>query len=209
MLGKGMWLNREKLVFLGTVACLTGVGSYSVVSEPGRSITGMHRMARPVPEKISISLETRFSGAPSGPNPFAPYVDRAPRISPKPPVNPPVGPKPPVVNKHPRPPKPPIPPKPPTPTPTVPRPTTPRPYEVPVNFKGVVGIGDSKLYVLLKTKNSLENRYLSEGDIWPETGLRVVRITRSSVLLQNDKGERFLMRDLYAKKPPPEDGTGP
>ncbi len=74
---------------------------------------------------------------------------------------------------------------------------------MPVNFKGIVGTDDGKLFVLLKVKQSGENRYLSEGDVWPETALSIKKITRTSVLLVNEKGERFLMRDLYGKKAKP------
>jgi len=211
MLTGTAWLNREKLIFMATFACLLAGGTYSLLSEPSRAITGRHKVNKPVPGKIEINLETRFQGAPSGANPFAAYVSPRPNLRPRPPITPPVGPEPPIVNRPPRPPKPPQPPKPPKPNPVSPpiKPTAPKPYEVPVNFKGVVSIGDGKLYVLLKTKDSRENRYLARGDIWPETGLNIVRITHGSVMLQNDKGERFLMRDLYAKKTRPGETPDP
>jgi outer membrane biosynthesis protein TonB len=201
MLAKSTWLNREKLIFFLTTVCLAGAAGYSVFSEPEQIVPGGHRMPQHVPQAIEINLDTRFESERYAANPFTPYRKPRPK-EPVKPVKPLPGPKPPEVHKPPKPPKPPRPPRPPTPAPKpAPRPTAPKPYEVPVNFKGVVGTGDGKLYVLLKTKDSLENRYLSEGDIWPETGLTIVRITHTSVLLQNQKGERFLMRDLYAKKP--------
>jgi len=72
-----------------------------------------------------------------------------------------------------------------------------------VDFRGILATDSGELFVLLKVKQSGENRRLVEGDIWPETGLRIVKITQTSVLLENDKGERFLMRDLYGRRTAP------
>ena len=76
-----------------------------------------------------------------------------------------------------------------------------------MEFRGIVATEQGDLYVLLKIKLSGENRRLVEGDIWPETGLRIVKITQASVLLENEKGERFLMRDLYGRKAASGDGS--
>jgi hypothetical protein len=75
-----------------------------------------------------------------------------------------------------------------------------------VDFRGIVATERGELYVLLKIKQTGENRRLVEGDIWPETGLRIVKITQASVLLENEKGERFLMRDLYGRKAAASEG---
>jgi len=89
--------------------------------------------------------------------------------------------------------------------PTVP--SAPKPYDVPVNFRAVVRSNDGRHFVVLETKSNFENRHLLEGDIWPETGLTIKKITLTTVLLENEKGERFLMQDLYSRKARP-DATG-
>jgi hypothetical protein len=205
------WLNREKLVFMACFCVLGLSGVYTYTSRPDFDDPGRHRVAHGAPDTEIVNLDALRPGelenalAGTRHNPFATYVSPVSVVHPKPPGPKPPRPKPP---KPPRPPKPPKPPRPPKPPPTrpvpTPTPTTPKPYEVPVNFKGVVGTDDGRLFVLLKTKNSSENRYLSEGDVWPETGLTIVRITRTNVLLQNEKGERFLMRDLYGRRARPE-----
>jgi len=194
MLTKGSWLNREKLLFMGAAVALAAAGVYAVRSEPSFPDPGQHRVKTGAPGELNVGLDSlarsedinRFLDGPR-PNPFSSYTDRL--VSrPTPPPKPP----------PPLPPPPPPPPRPPPPPPSNLKP--PKPYEVPVDFRGIVATERGDLYVLLKIKQSGENRRLVEGDIWPETGLRIVKITQASVLLENEKGERFLMRDLYGRK---------
>jgi hypothetical protein len=206
------WINREKTVFLGTFVALALAGSYALVSKPEFQDTGSQRVRQSAPGKMLVSLQVSRPGemaeylSGARPNPFAAYVP--PRIiahvPPEIPIRPPV--RPPRIDAPPPPPPigPPPTVKPPTPVSTTP--SAPKPYEVPVNFRAVVRTDDGRHFVVLETKKDFENRYLHEGDIWPETGLTIKKITLTSVLLENEKGERFLMRDLYTKKARP-DGT--
>lgn len=78
---------------------------------------------------------------------------------------------------------------------------------MPVYFKGVVRAQGGECQVLIKDKETGEYRRLAAGDMWPEHNLRILKITMQSVLLENEKGERFLMRDV--DKPPAEDDNAP
>ena len=198
MLSKGSWLNRERLLFMGVAVALAAAGVYAVRSEPSFSDPGKHRVKTGAPGELNVGLDSlarsedvnRFLEGPR-PNPFSSYLGSTALVPPPP-----------------KPPRPPLPPPPPPPPPVRPPVTTaPKPYEVPVDFRGIVATEQGDLYVLLKIKLSGENRRLVEGDIWPETGLRIVKITQASVLLENEKGERFLMRDLYGRKAASGDGA--
>ena len=196
MFAGSVWLNRERLVFLITAVALAATGAFFLESRPGFRPAGEHLVERRLPRKLNFDpadfakpkeIDTRGPRA----NPFSRYVDQSVMV----PVGP--GPLPPPI-KPPPPPKPPKPPKPPDTAPA------PKPYQVPVDFRGILAADSGELFVLLKVKQTGENRRLVEGDIWPETGLRIVKITTVSVLLENDKGERYLMRDLYTRKGTPE-----
>lgn len=192
-----MWLNRERALFLAALAALAGAVAYAVRSAPDFPPAGAQRALRRAPPEMNPGIDrlarsediARFLAG-ERPNPFAHWQE--PRSAP-PPRDPPRGPVTVVRRPH-------IP-RPPRPRPVRPvTPPAPKPYEVPVNFKGFMGAPDGSWYALLKVKTTGENRRLAEGDIWPETGLRIVKITQNSVLLENEKGERFLMRDPYGRK---------
>jgi hypothetical protein len=200
MLAKGSWLNREKLAFLASAAALAGAVVYAIYSHPEVRDPGEHRVSRTAPPELNVGLDqlARTEGidqflAGARPNPFTYYTDSF--VSRPPPD---------VPRRTTMPPPPPPPPPPPAKPPPV---TQPKPYQVPVDFRGILATETGEMNVLLKIKQTGENRRLVEGDIWPETGLRIVKITQSSVLLENDKGERFLMRDLYGRKTAPGGGN--
>ena len=196
MFAGSVWLNRERLIFLIVLAGLAAAGVFFIGSAPDFKPAGEHRVDRKLPRKLNFdpadfARPKEIDARGARVNPFARYVDQT--------VMGPVNPGPlPVALRPPPPPKPPKPPKPPDTAPP------PKPYQVPVDFRGILAADNGDLFVLLKVKQTGENRRLSEGDLWPETGLRIVKITTVSVLLENDKGEKFLMRDLYTRKGTPE-----
>ncbi|HOX08033.1 MAG TPA: hypothetical protein PK280_16665 [Planctomycetota bacterium] len=186
------------MAFIAGAALLALALLYAVHSLPDILDPGDHLVSRGAPGRLDVGLDAlaktedinNFLKGPR-PNPFstmgeAVVIPTPPTFQPKPVLKPPTipPPPPPVV-------------KPPQPKPVVSR---PQPWQVPVDFRGIVATEAGDLNVLLKIKATGENRRLVEGDIWPETGLRIVKITQSSVLLENDKGERFLMRDTYGSK---------
>jgi hypothetical protein len=193
MTRRGTWLNREKLAFLAAAAAMAAAGAYAALSRPEVPNPGEHRVARSAPGPLAVCLDAGgladMAELLRGRDPFAiPPEGRLPE--------PPDGAKPKALIR-------PVPEPPPAGDDRsrreIKRPL--RVYEVPVNFRAVLRTGEGEPCVVLKTKAGGENRRLVEGDVWPDINLRILRITMSSVLLQDDQtGERFLMRDLYGKK---------
>jgi hypothetical protein len=69
-----------------------------------------------------------------------------------------------------------------------------------VNFRGVEQTADGRCKVILEIKATGEHRHLGAGDVWPDTGLTIVDIAMSRVILRNAKGETFVMLDLYGSR---------
>ncbi len=196
----GSWLNREKVCFFGCAGIALIFAVKGVIAIPSLPSVGEHRSKIKVPGEMVAHLQKpgkqdlRNALAGDRQNPFAAYVYRRNGTTTV------------TKPKHPVPiPKPPffVPP-PPVPVPIPPvtttrHPTTPKAYQVPVSFVGVSRV-NGRPAVYLKVKSSGEDRVLHDGDIWPDTGLTIVKITFTSVLLENEKKDQFLMRDLYARK---------
>jgi hypothetical protein len=198
-------LNREKTVFLGSFAALALAAGYAALSGPGARDVGEERVGTTAPGRIGVALcparADELELWLGGPNPYAParkdtgsqragagrseervQGDRRDVPPPPPPPDPQDG-----DRRR--------------------KPVDVAIYEVPVDFRAVMRGDDGRHLVVLETKSERENRHLREGDVWPETGLTIVKVTMTSVLLENGRGERFLMRDLYARKARP-DGKG-
>ncbi|MHC4917627.1 MAG: hypothetical protein ACYTGB_19295 [Planctomycetota bacterium] len=77
---------------------------------------------------------------------------------------------------------------------------TARIWEVPASFRGVLRPPGGRWRVILEAKRGEETRSLFEGEVWPDLNLRILRITSDSVLLENVRGKRFLMPDLYRSR---------
>jgi len=71
----------------------------------------------------------------------------------------------------------------------------PKPYELPVTFVGVFTDGDTN-YALLRDKDNDAYVKLIEGQAYPDLGIKVVKVTKTSVVLENSEGKPFLLRDL-------------
>lgn len=195
MTASNAWLNREKLACLAVAAALAVVGAWAVWGRPEFPDPGEQRTARGAPGALRVTLdqpEDLKASLAGDRDPFGHQAaatptesDRVKGTKTKITVDAGVYPFPDVdrgikAGSNPGP---------------------IHPYQVPVNFMGVYRLAPSgECRVLLKGKRSGENRWLVAGDEWPETGLRVVRITESSVDLRNEKGELFRMLDLYGRR---------
>jgi hypothetical protein len=197
----GSWFNREKVCFFGCAGIALIFAVKGAVAVPSLPSVGEHRSKIKVPGVLVAHLQKpgkqdlRKALVGDRQNPFTAYVRRSTggttTIKPKDPR--PI-PHPPVFV-----PPPPIP-IPPVSVPRRPVPDrSPKAYQVPVSFVGVSRV-KGRPAVYLKVKSTGEDRVLHDGDIWPDTGLTIVKITFTSVLLENEKKDQFLMRDLYARK---------
>lgn len=177
-------LNREKLVFLLSAAALAVVLVVLAGSRPFFAASGQQRAECGVPGAVDIDGGRRAESAPGGRNPFSRAADPSPdgekRVAE--PVKELPLPKPITTASD--------------------RKEAPEPiYNVPVNFTGIYAPPEGgELYVLLKDKVTGERRRLVKGSIWPEINLRIVEINWTGVLLENEKGRRFLMRDLFGRR---------
>jgi hypothetical protein len=77
---------------------------------------------------------------------------------------------------------------------------TARIWEIPARFRGVLRPIGGRWRVILEEKGGAETRSLFVGEVWPDLNLRILRITSDSVLLENERGKRFLMPDLYRSR---------
>jgi hypothetical protein len=191
-------LNGEKTFFLLSAAGLAAVLILLAGSRPLFDASGPQRTERGVPREVDLGAGRLADPDPAGRDPFSRAADRQEDREEKKLTDPirkdrvlslpsPVDP---TRKEGPGP---------------QPR---PEPYRVPVNFMGVYGPpGGGELYVLLRDKRTGERRRLVRGEMWPEIDLRIVAIDWNSVLLENEKGKRFLMRDLMDRRP--AGGGGP
>jgi len=211
------WLNREKFVFVVASVLLVWTSVALVRSELRKQEIGPQFVQEdPPPKPTPVDeldnkqpLSSYLIGARG--NPFAfresfyvvggierPLeVEIRPRPAVSRPVRRPRQPSRPTTPKV-NPGKPPVRPKPTTPpTPTAtPEAKPPRKaYELPVNFVGVF-IKEDERYALLKDKQTDTYLRLVEGEEYPDLKIKVVRVTKSSVILENEEGKRFMLRDL-------------
>ena len=195
MFGRRVPLNREQLAFLAAACALAAAGVWAVSAGPGFPPAGEQRTGRSAPGELGTGLEAL--GRPEGADtflvghrdPFARYQE-SPTIA---------------RSEEPKPRPQPIPVRivPPDPfaTKTQAKSTVIKPYQIPVNYQGIMVTNDER-HVVLKLKQNGQNRRLVEGDVWPEVGLRIVKITQNWVLLQDDKdGQLYKMRDAYGGRP--------
>lgn len=196
-----MRLNREKLVFLGSALSLCMACAYALVTRPAFEGHGEHRVVCQVPGSVRVSLpDVQEAPDLAGRNPFAPWSGRR-----KPADDKRRGAKDKTGGgKKVR----------------IPhqeqldelirklkdkrrleeKQRAPEAYEVPASFIGVHRPSGGQWRVVLRAKQDGENRGLDTGDVWPNLNLRIIRITSHSVLLENEKGKRFLMRDLHGRR---------
>jgi hypothetical protein len=217
-------INREKTIFLAALLflLLAALRVFLVIpvldmdpvnapdqggawTGPSFPATGEHRVKLRAPASVRVTLldskpgelEQALAGARQ--NPFTAFVQRRMPVAPNPTPHPQPVPLP-------QPPVRPTPPRPPEPRPQLPQPDAPvagtghKAYEVPVNFRGVEQTADGRCKVILEIKATGEHRHLGAGDVWPDTGLTIVDIAMSRVILRNAKGETFVMLDLYGSR---------
>ncbi len=198
-------LNREKLVFLGSALGLCMACAYALVGRPAFEGHGEHRVICQVPGSVRVSLPND-EGPPdlAGRNPFAAWRERREkrgtladdkrggakektgrdekgRIPDQKQLDE-------LINRLK------------DKQGTKAKQRVPEVYEVPADFIGVHRPSGGRWRVVLKAKQDGENRGLDAGDVWPNLNLRIIRITSHSVLLENKRGKRFLMRDLYGRR---------
>jgi hypothetical protein len=186
-------LNHEKLVFAGTLLALGLASGHALTSRPELRDVGTQRVALASPTRLRLAPASAGVLDLSGErNPFASWSPRpgggssaagegAPDggttdaggkeeiVVPFPDVD--TGPVEPVEFWE-----------------------RPRPYEVPASFRGVHRPSGGRWRVVLEAKRDGEYRSLFAGDAWPDLNLRILRISSSSVLLEDGEGRRFLMR---------------
>ncbi len=73
-----------------------------------------------------------------------------------------------------------------------------RPYELPVEYRGWIAIGDD-LVAHLRDKANGKLLQVRQGDQVPDLGLTILSVGRAGVILENDKGDRFLLRELLSE----------
>ncbi len=207
------WMNREKAVFSGGAAWLLWMGLLYQAA-PSLREWGPQRTDVPPPESRYVSLEAppplmEFLAGDRG-NPFS-DIERRTAFQEKP-LPRYKRPKPPAPRRPPRPPKiappppPPPPPKPPVEAKQEPA-EKPKAYDLPVRVVGRIevrrlGVGhiwgvsgsDSRTVFAVKE----DGRYIAvrEGEELPGLGVRLIRATKSVVIVENEKGQRFRLNDL-------------
>ncbi len=198
----GARLNREKALFLAGAAFLACAGWYLVSSRPENRWPGEHRVAREAPAGLSVSLDApgdvgAFLGGARA-NPFSGRAEAAPADTASQAIHkknegaglgqlggvtgPIGGSGGKVKEKN---------------DGGAGRPTE---LPLPVSFVGVLRADDGAFFVGLRDRMTGETRRLVEGDVWPELGLRILKISMSGVLLENEGHARFVMRDFYGRR---------
>ncbi len=208
-------MNLEKIIFGVAAGWLVFTSVALVLSRPAYEDHGPQRVSAVMPRRVAAldlshkrHLSEYLIGARG--NPFTWREDYVVTVAEAPSgpitiVDRPAGPKPPTPPKRPprKPVKPitpgriperPKPDKPVVVTPTKPV-VKPKLYELPVTLAGVY-IRDGRNYVVLKDKQNDGYIKLIEGEKYPDLGISVVKVTKGSVVLANDEGKHFLLRDL-------------
>ena len=138
-------------------------------------------------------------------NPFSDIERRtAFRLKPLPRYRPP---RPPASRRKRKPSRKAPPPPPPPPPPPAEAPAgKPKPYDLPVRVVGRVEVGGSGGRTVFVVKE--DGRYIAvrEGEELPDLGVRVVRATKSVVVVENEKGQRFRLIDLLRSKAAEDEG---
>ena len=82
---------------------------------------------------------------------------------------------------------------------------TPRakaPYEIPVEMRGWwVAVRRGGLAAIFRDKENGELLEVHEGDVLADFGITIIRVTRTGVLVENDKGDTYLIRDSTPEPP--------
>jgi len=197
----GARLNREKALCLAGLAALGLAGWHAAASRPGSRTLGEHRVVREAPASLSVALDEpgdvqAFLGGAR--NPFEACAEAGPGDVPsdaaghkqeKMELGPLGGLTGPIGDSGVR-----------------GREKIDggagRSTELspPVSFVGVLRADDGAFFVGLRDRATGENRRLTEGDVWPELGLRIVKIGMSGVLLENEGHARFVIRDVYGRR---------
>jgi hypothetical protein len=189
------WINLEKAAFLAAAALLAAGGvAFHVTPEVPRHGPALTATAPGAPPSVELEAPPPLGSflAGSRGNPFAEPETRTvyrPRRLPRVPRPRPPRPKPaPSVVKPP--------PPPPRPGSDKPLVATPKPYDLPVRLVGryeVGGRGGRTVFVVKE-----DGSYISaaEGEELPGLGVRIVSATKSVVIVENEKGQRFRLMDL-------------
>ncbi len=208
-------MNLEKVVFGAVAMWLVYVSVALILSRPNYEDHGPQKVSVDMPRRLAaldLSHKRHLSeyligvrgnpftwrddyvvaavDAPTGPitivdRPADPKQPTRPKRTPRKPVKP-IDPG--KVPERPKPEKPKV------TAPTKP-PRTPKLYELPVTLAGIY-MREGKNYALLKDKQNDGYIKLVEGEEYPNLGISVVKVTKGSVILANDEGKHFLLRDL-------------
>ena len=212
------WVSRERAAFSIAAVWLLWMG-LRYQSAPLLAEWGPQHTDVPPPEERFVSLGppppiSEFLAGDRG-NPFSDVERRiAFRPKPLPKYRRPKPPKPrrprPTKRKPPRRRPPPPPPPPPTKTPGKPV-EEPKPYDLPVRLVGRievgrVGQGGSGGRTVFAVKE--DGRYIAvrEGEELPGLGVKLVRATKSVVIVENEEGRRFRLTDLLRSKAEEDEG---
>lgn len=208
------WINVEKGIFLASALALVLTG-YGFQSVPGPTQWSAPRCDQPSPRIKPVSLEAPpalpgfLAGARGSPFSQTERLEvegrgRLPVVTPPPPPKKPEPPPKPVV-KPPPPPKPVAETRPPEQIPAA----RPKPYDLPVRLAGRIKVGDVESRTIFIVKE--DGRYVAvkEGQELPGLGVRLIRATKSIVIVENDKGQRFRLDGLLRAREAAEAGAGP
>ena len=73
---------------------------------------------------------------------------------------------------------------------------TPKPWEKPMHVKGAWRVVGGQTVAIFESKETGEKWSVREGDEIAELGVKVVKVTPSVIIVENEKGERFRLQDL-------------
>lgn len=203
MLKRERWLNKEVGVFLGSSTFLFCGVLWCAFSGPPLREWDPVSVRTGSPDWVDLALETsegrevllRYRSG-RRQNPFLPVRRRAiaigpikPRLRPLRPTD--IFPKRPGKVKPP-PPKPELEKK--KPEPKVVKQA--KPWEMPMEVKGAWSLEGGETFALFESKETGEYWNVREGDEIAELGVKVVKVTPTIIIVENEKGERLRLRDL-------------
>ena len=204
MLKREQWLNKEVGIFLASSTFLFCGVVWCAFSGPGLREWDPVSVRTDSPDWVDLALETSEGKGVLGrymsgrrQNPFLPLQRRGIHIGPirtrvKPTRD--IG----ISAKKPRKVKPP-PPKPKSKR-KKPKPKAgkqpPKPWEKPMNLRGAWSLEGGPTFALFESKETGEYWNVREGDEIAELGVKVIKVTPTIIIVENEKGERLRLQDL-------------
>ncbi|MCX7805574.1 MAG: hypothetical protein N3A38_10345 [Planctomycetota bacterium] len=198
-------MNKEQFAFVLMTILLGCAVYYYMASEPEKLKEGKPTIKVQAPRPVAarpdrdVNLEAFLK---DGRNPFQfPKLVLSPVVAEKPPEKTgPVG-------------EPPMPPPPPRPAETAAPREPPKPAwqarraaDLPVEFMGIVGTPDGEYLAVLRNKDGSPPIRARSGDTLDPSGIKILRIERERLFLEDADGQRYVVRDVDARSSGEETG---